>query len=434
MAIVIATGEKCTIISALENRNNEVMYAVRMCKDEAVDYLVYRPGQLSVDPKTYAKECSVPVDALPCGVDTFSKLNDFGYRWNGMIPLDKDYAYDLLREGMCVYKLYHDGSEIEMDLNSDTEDDPNGSFYGVTVEDWLVHCGRLVDGEAHIYDDDKIKPIPVTDATRAPFKVRAITAETGEEIEGYLVACEGKINKGTAYVCPEVNSIAAQDMNSSPIPCVIGPFIRVIFDTVAPAITGPQVPIGADLAELEAYRKTGLTPKDIQEAVDLFKGTDRSVPEEIKGWVNRATFHTRKCVELEEKIRLLKVQLAGFQVEAMHRMQDTLLKRLKRERRTHIEYVMHEEDLGIPDDGYDVMSNPFVAKASNIALDEAIISVFEDCNLQYMQCMVLNDYEDDLLQAFFEEVKKGEKYSYGEAEIKDAIFNVVSSLLNKCEG
>ena len=432
MAIVIATGEKCKIISALENRNKEVMYAVRMCKDEAVDYLVYRPGQLSVDPKAYAKECSVPVDALPCGVDTFSKLNDFGYRWNGMIPLDKDYAYDLLREGMCVYKLYHDGSEIEMDLNSDTEDDPNGSFYGVTVEDWLVHCGRLVDGEAHIYDDDKMKPILVTDATRAPFKVRAITAETGEEIEGYLVACEDKINKGTAYVCPEVNSIAAQDMNSSPIPCVIGPFIRVIFDTVAPAITGPQVPIGADLAELEAYRKTGLTPKDIQEAVDLFKDTDQSVPEEIKGWVNRASFHTRKCVEMEEKIKRLEAQLAGFQITEKHRMKGELLERLKLEHKVHVKGAMDEGQ----DDDRDVMSNPLVVKAPILALDKAIIAVFEECDLQYMQCMALADYEDDadLLGAFSKEVRKVEKLSYGEAEIKDAIFNVVGSLLNKYEG
>lgn len=52
---------------------------------------------------------------------------------------------------------------------------------------------------------------------------------------------------------------------------------------------------------LAAYEDTGLTPEEIQEAVDLFPGSD-DLPKEIKSWVERCTWHCRKCAELRAKL------------------------------------------------------------------------------------------------------------------------------------
>ena len=54
---------------------------------------------------------------------------------------------------------------------------------------------------------------------------------------------------------------------------------------------------------LAEYENTGLTPEDIQEAVDLFKEwKDADVPKELKSWVERCTWHVRKCEELRREL------------------------------------------------------------------------------------------------------------------------------------
>ena len=53
------------------------------------------------------------------------------------------------------------------------------------------------------------------------------------------------------------------------------------------------------------YVDTGLTPEEIQEAVDLFQGAD-DIPNEIKSWVERCTWHVRKCAELSKELQRYK--------------------------------------------------------------------------------------------------------------------------------
>lgn len=56
---------------------------------------------------------------------------------------------------------------------------------------------------------------------------------------------------------------------------------------------------GEAVDRLAEYEDTGLEPKDIQEAVDLFKDfKDADIPKELKSWVERCTWHARKCEEL----------------------------------------------------------------------------------------------------------------------------------------
>ena len=62
--------------------------------------------------------------------------------------------------------------------------------------------------------------------------------------------------------------------------------------------------------KLAAYENTGLSPEQIQEAVDLLNDSfyDADIPKELLSWVERCTWHVRKCNELHaelEKYRAL---------------------------------------------------------------------------------------------------------------------------------
>lgn len=61
---------------------------------------------------------------------------------------------------------------------------------------------------------------------------------------------------------------------------------------------------GASVDKLAAYEDTGLSPEHIQEAVDIlnnsFHGTD--IPKELMSWVERCTWHVRKCNELRDML------------------------------------------------------------------------------------------------------------------------------------
>lgn len=64
---------------------------------------------------------------------------------------------------------------------------------------------------------------------------------------------------------------------------------------------------GSCLAELGEYRRTGLTAADIQEAVNLLNNTILPVdlPAELKSWVERCTWHVKKCAELHKELAAL---------------------------------------------------------------------------------------------------------------------------------
>lgn len=68
-------------------------------------------------------------------------------------------------------------------------------------------------------------------------KFIGITVETGEEITGYLVRCEGSINPGKTYICPGVDSISLIGLGAQAANLhSLGPFYEVIADAVKPAL------------------------------------------------------------------------------------------------------------------------------------------------------------------------------------------------------
>lgn len=55
---------------------------------------------------------------------------------------------------------------------------------------------------------------------------------------------------------------------------------------------------------LAAYEDTGLEPGEIQEAVNLFPRKDADIPTELKNWVERCTWHVKKCNELRKELNV----------------------------------------------------------------------------------------------------------------------------------
>ncbi len=72
----------------------------------------------------------------------------------------------------------------------------------------------------------------------------------GQEIEGYILKCEGNINKGKTYICPEVKHANILGLNGPLAELGFGPFYAVEPESVKPAPKRDK--IRAKLAELEA--------------------------------------------------------------------------------------------------------------------------------------------------------------------------------------
>lgn len=78
-----------------------------------------------------------------------------------------------------------------------------------------------------------------------------------------------------------------------------------------------RIPINSAITRLAAYENTGLSPEDIQEAVDIlsytFPASDLSV--ELKSWVDRCTWHVEQCDKLRNKLDVVLSEKAKLEAE-----------------------------------------------------------------------------------------------------------------------
>ena len=66
--------------------------------------------------------------------------------------------------------------------------------------------------------------------------------------------------------------------------------------------TGTRGLLGSAIIKLARYEDTGLEPYEIQEAVNLVSFVGADVPQELKRWVERCTWHVRKCIQLQTEL------------------------------------------------------------------------------------------------------------------------------------
>lgn len=65
-----------------------------------------------------------------------SEMQEYGYTWEGMLPLTKEKAIELFERDLIVYRLYNDGSEtIVDDIEEITVYD---GLFGVEKRDWVL--------------------------------------------------------------------------------------------------------------------------------------------------------------------------------------------------------------------------------------------------------------------------------------------------------
>lgn len=69
--------------------------------------------------------------------------------------------------------------------------------------------------------------------------------------------------------------------------------------------------------KLAAYEDTGLSPEDIQEAVNIvshvFAASD--IPTELKSWAERCTWHVKQCDKLRHKLDVALSEKAKLEME-----------------------------------------------------------------------------------------------------------------------
>ena len=81
---------------------------------------------------------------MPDPTITVQEMNEYGYKWDGMLPLQEEAARRLFEnEGVEIYRIYEDNTEGAV-LNADeiTEHAAQGGIFGVEKEAWQRHLEK----------------------------------------------------------------------------------------------------------------------------------------------------------------------------------------------------------------------------------------------------------------------------------------------------
>lgn len=81
------------------------------------------------------KVAAMKIDVLPDYSITQDDMHDYGYKWDGMLPISKNKALKFWTMGLTVCKLGKDDDHVEVDDYSDFENDDN-TMYGIEKPEW----------------------------------------------------------------------------------------------------------------------------------------------------------------------------------------------------------------------------------------------------------------------------------------------------------
>ena len=86
----------------------------------------------------YAKtQTAAPEISMPDPTISVKDMQEYGYAWDGMLPLQQEAAERLFHEDMSVYLLYEDGTEGLVDTLEDLQAHAQkGGLFGVEKETW----------------------------------------------------------------------------------------------------------------------------------------------------------------------------------------------------------------------------------------------------------------------------------------------------------
>ena len=110
--------------------NRTQLHPTEILSDEVYQY--------SRDTQTLSRVVAVSQEEIPMP-DRVSveEMHSYGYQWDGMLPLTKERALELLDAGMELHKLYEDGTEVVLD--SQEEILAHEGLFGVEKDAWVSY-------------------------------------------------------------------------------------------------------------------------------------------------------------------------------------------------------------------------------------------------------------------------------------------------------
>lgn len=97
---------------------------------------------LSVIPQGGLKQ-----DTFPDSEVGLSDMHDYGYTWDGMLPLTKERALELMDEELLLFKLYSDGTEGMLETKDEIFS--HDGLFGVERESWISYLNAQSQNETN---------------------------------------------------------------------------------------------------------------------------------------------------------------------------------------------------------------------------------------------------------------------------------------------
>lgn len=110
--------------------NRTQLHPTEILSDEVYQY--------SRDTQTLSRVVAVSQEEIPMPDKvSMEEMHSYGYQWDGMLPLTKERALELLDAGMELHKLYEDGTEVVLD--SQEEILAHEGLFGVEKDAWVSY-------------------------------------------------------------------------------------------------------------------------------------------------------------------------------------------------------------------------------------------------------------------------------------------------------
>ncbi len=161
---------------------------------------------------------------MPDPTMTVEDRNEYGYTWNGMLPLSSDRAKELFEHDHSIYQLGDDNTEHLME----TADEISDSFmYGIEAEEWEKSLNTELakeeqDGEIYVLSEEILKNMPdpsvtIEDRNKYGYKwngILPVTSDKAKELIDKFTVYELHRNNTADYV-ERANDILETSMDGT---------------------------------------------------------------------------------------------------------------------------------------------------------------------------------------------------------------------------
>lgn len=94
--------------------------------------------QYSRDTQTLSRVVAVSQEEIPMPDKvSMEEMHDYGYTRDGMLPLTKERALELLDTELVLHKLYNDGAEATLDSRNEILS--HDGLFGVERDSWMEY-------------------------------------------------------------------------------------------------------------------------------------------------------------------------------------------------------------------------------------------------------------------------------------------------------